>query len=145
LRLSDQVHRLAQSVAVLAAGEEPAEADNPKADLNDVSGETVSRVIRARAERVRYVDVDLFSDPVWDILLFLLHAEIEERPVRASDALLVSGVPETVARRWLDTMVEYGLIALSDHRAANGDEPVVLTRDTSANLRRYFRELVERG
>src|SRR5690349_4628719 len=131
LRLSDQVHRLAQSVAELAAGEEAAEARIPKSDKIDVSAEVVAGVIQARAQRAHYVDVDLFSDPVWDILLFLLHAEIESRSVCALDASLASGLPETVARRWLETMVEYGLIALTDRVGATGNEAVVLTPDAS--------------
>lgn len=145
LRLSDQVRRLAESVAELATGEESAEADQSKEDGIDVSQGVVTGVMQARRARARYVGVDLFSDPVWDILLFLLHAEIEGRPVRSSDASDASGVPDTVARRWIETMVEYGLVALNDHPAAKGDERVVLTRNTSANMRRYFRDLVERG
>ena len=143
LRLSDEVNRLAHSLAELATGN-GAEADSAKAHDLDVPEETVAALIRSRMERARYLATDLLADPVWDILLFLLHAEIRRRAVSASSASVASGLPEKVGNRWLDTMVQCGLIAVTDHPDASGGELVELMPEASRNIRRYFREIVEK-
>jgi hypothetical protein len=142
LRLSDQVNRLAHSLAELSTGDGLAEDHVATADDMDVSEEAVAGLIRLRVERACYLATDLFADPVWDILLFLLHAEIGRRSISASSAALASGLPEIVGRRWLNTMVEHGLIKVQDHPDGSGGELVEIMPEASRNMRRYFREVV---
>ena len=144
LRLSDQVSRVAQSLAELATGDGLPEPDDWKGSQIDVSEEAVARLIELRTERARYLGTDLFADPVWDIMLFLLHAEITRRPVALSSASLASCLPAEVTGRWLASMVERGLIAVHHHPNAAGGQLLELTREASRNMRRYFREVVEK-
>lgn len=142
LRLSDQVNRVAQSLAELATENGSADANVQKAHEWEVSEQAVAGLIRSRMERSRYLGTDLFTDPVWDILLFLLHAEIENHAVSISSASMASGLPKTVARRWLDTMVEHRLIAVQGHPNPSQDDEVELTPEASRSMRRYFIEVV---
>jgi len=142
LRLSDQVNRVAQSLAELATGDAADAADFGETGEMDVSQEAVAGLIRSRTKRSSYLGTDLFADPVWDILLFLLHAEIEQRAVSASSASLATGLPETVARRWLDTMVHRRLITVKGDPDPGQGEEVKLMPEVSRSMRRYFREVV---
>ena len=78
-QLSDEVSRIAATLARLSVGPEAAPSpkiEAPAGDAPAVSLETVRQVIRARRLRARYFDEELFADPAWDMLLDLLQAEI---------------------------------------------------------------------
>jgi hypothetical protein len=53
----------------------------------------------------------VFRDPAWDMLLDLMVATDEERPVSVSGLCHAAGVPTTTALRHLDRLEELGLIA----------------------------------
>jgi hypothetical protein len=142
LALSEQVSRVAQSLAQLAVGGPgAAEGANSNSDELEIAQQTVGRIIRARSARGRYVPTELLADPVWDIMLHLLHAEIMHRRVSVSNASLASGLPERVGLRWLNTMVQQGLANM--HPDDSGGGSVELVAEVSEALRRYFREVVE--
>jgi len=75
-QLSDEVSRIASTLARLSTG--PSETQRPEpvapnADIPPVSADTVRSVIRARRLRSRFFEEELFADPAWDMLLDLLH------------------------------------------------------------------------
>jgi hypothetical protein len=145
LALSEQVSRVAQSLAQLAVGGPASpQGANSNADELEIAEESVARVIRARSERARYVPTELFGDPVWDIMLHLLHAEIAHRRASVSSACLASGLPESVGLRWLNTMVQHGLALVEPHPDVTAGGSIELVPEVSRALRRYFREVVER-
>jgi hypothetical protein len=140
LALSEKVGRVAESLAELALERDTLERTNPGSE-SDV-GETVDWLIRARRARARYVPAGFFGEPVWDIMLHLLHAEITHQCISESRACLASGLPEGIGRRWLNAMVQNGLVAVG--RGPNdGEEQVELIPEVSRSLRRYFRDIVE--
>ena len=144
LALSEQVSRVAESLAELAVGG-PGAAEGPDTDMDalEVAEESVERVIRARGERALYIRTELLADPVWDIMLHLLHAEIAHRRTSISSACRASGLPERVALRWLDTMAQHDLVAIARDAEDRGEGSVALMPEASRALRRYFREVVE--
>jgi len=70
-QLSDEVGRIAQTLAQLSSGPDaPGKAiETPRHDTIEqasVSSDTVRGVIRARRMRARFFDEELFADPAWD-------------------------------------------------------------------------------
>lgn len=147
LALSEQVSRVADSLAQIAVRR----SSSPKEALNnlhnrELSEEAVSRVIRGRRQRADYLPsaAGLLADPVWDMMLYLLHAEMVGRPVSLPDLCDASGLPAGVGSRWLTTMRERGLVIANDSSTDLSAGLVELEPEVSSALRRYFREVIER-
>jgi DNA-binding MarR family transcriptional regulator len=143
-QLSDEVSRIAATLARLSTGPAPApravEATVP-GDLPSVSAETVRSVIRARRLRSRYFSEELFADPAWDMLLDLLQAEIAHLRVPVSSLCIAAAVPATTALRWLKTMVSEGLFVRRADPHDGRRVFVELAPEASSALRRYFAEV----
>lgn len=119
-RLGEEVARIAEALTRMSSGEE----GEPPGDLREapfayraepiegraVSADAVRRLIRGRRMRDRFFDGALFADPAWDILLDLMAARIEGRPVSVSSLCIAAAVPATTALRWIRTMTERGLL-----------------------------------
>ena len=143
-QLSDEVSRIASTLARLSTGPSPAPAavqPPVSIDAPPVSAETVRSVIRARRLRARFFQEELFADPAWDMLLDLLQAEISHLRVPVSSLCIAAAVPATTALRWLKTMVANGLFIRRADPHDGRRVFVELAPETSAALRRYFAEL----
>lgn len=154
LELSEEVSRIAGSLARLSMGLSSSLDENarssgfnnaPEENLSEaeVSEELVGGLIRARRERSRYLSQELFAEPAWDMLLDLLQAELGQRRVSVSSLCIASGVPSTTGLRWLNYMVEQGLVV----RRADPEDGrrvfVELVPEVSRDLRRYFVDVVQ--
>ena len=143
-QLSDEVSRIAATLARLSNTPVPAEPELRKPverDIPDVSVETVRSVIRARRLRSRFFPEDLFADPAWDMLLDLLQAEIAQLRVPVSSLCIAAAVPATTALRWLKSMTDKGIFV---RRADPHDARrvfVELSGEASAAMRRYFAQV----
>lgn len=138
LRLSNEVGRIAGTLARLSAdpsGLTPAPAT---ADLPEIAADDILAVIRARRMRSHYFDEELFADPAWDMMLELLHAELTFRRVAISHLCSAAGVPATTALRWLTGLIKRGLFIRRDDPRDGRRTFVELSSETSAALRRYF-------
>lgn len=139
LALSEEVSRVAHSLAQLAL-EPGTPRPARRRSGRHASQDAVARLIRARRARGSYVPPDLFGEPVWDMLLYLLHEEMSHSRVSASAAVEASGVPVRIGRRWLNALAERRLVLISAD--APGDPVVRLSPDLSGALRRYVDEVV---
>jgi DNA-binding MarR family transcriptional regulator len=143
-QLSDEVSRIASTLARLSTGPDatsrPAPA-LPTGDVPPVAGEQVRQVIRARRLRSRFFEEDLFADPAWDMLLDLLQAEIAQLRVPVSSLCIAAAVPATTALRWLKTMTEKGIFVRRADPHDGRRVFVELSRDASMAMRRYFAEV----
>jgi hypothetical protein len=143
-QLSDEVSRIAATLARLSAGPGPAV---PKieavqhGDTPEISEDTVRAVIRARRLRSRFFPEHFFADPAWDMLLDLLQAEISHLRVPVSSLCIAAAVPATTALRWLKTMVQDGLFVRRADPHDGRRVFVELAPDASRALRRYFAEV----
>lgn len=145
-QLSDEVSRIAQTLARLSSGAPavgniekpltPAEAGSAPA----VSGEAVRQLIRARRLRARFFDADLFADPAWDMLLDLFQAEIAQHRVPVSSLCIAAAVPPTTALRWIKTMTDSGLFLRRLDPHDRRRIFIELAPATSEAMRRYFAE-----
>jgi DNA-binding MarR family transcriptional regulator len=143
-QLSDEVGRIAATLARLSTGPSPAPiaaASQPESDVREVPLDVVRKVIRARRLRARFFREDLFADPAWDMLLDLLQAEISHLRVPVSSLCIAAAVPATTALRWLKTMVKQGLFLRREDPHDGRRVFVELAPQTSDALRRYFAEL----
>ena len=77
------------------------------------------------------------------MLLELLHAQSEGREMTVSDVCERSGAPESVAIRWLKTLVDEGLVLRRGDPPNTGNERVELTPDAKSAFTRYFHDLSE--
>jgi DNA-binding MarR family transcriptional regulator len=101
--LRRDAQRVAAALAELAGSRmaEPGQA---------VSAGRIRAHIKARRQRERFFDAALFADPVWDILLDLAAARLEERPVSISSLCIAASVPTTTALRTIKQMVDRSLL-----------------------------------
>ena len=144
-QLSEDVSRIAGSLAQLSAGGEPSLRHNhPFSNENglDVPLGQVKWIIRARRARGRYFASELLADPAWDILLDLLRAEIAHERVSVSSASIAAAVPQTTGLRWLRALERHGLVVRQSDLHDARRTFVVLSREASIALRRYFLEVV---
>jgi DNA-binding MarR family transcriptional regulator len=95
-------------------------------------------IIRQRQLRARFFDGELFSDPVWDILLDLAAARIEHKRVSITSACIASGVPPTTALRWIKVMVDCGLIRREDDIIDRRRSYLELTDSATLAMAKYF-------
>jgi len=105
-----------------------------------VAADEVRQCIRLRRLRERYFDATLFADPAWDMLLDLMAARLEHKPVAVSSLCIAAHVPPTTALRWIKTMTDQGLF---ERRAdpSDGRRVYVALSDRAANgMARYFSE-----
>jgi hypothetical protein len=127
-QLSEEVGRIAQTLASLSATEE-SRADTGTFALSDrrqgftTAASTIGdaamvrSIIRARRLRDQYFQAELFADPAWDMLLDLMAARLERRAVAVSSLCIAAAVPPTTALRWIKTMTDAGLfLRIADPR-----------------------------
>jgi len=141
-QLSDEVSRVASTLARLSTGPAPAArpTEQPPAtgDVPEISADTVRAVIRARRLRSRYFQEDMFADPAWDMLLDLLQAEIAQLRVPVSSLCIAASVPATTALRWLKTMTHQGIFVRRADPHDGRRVFVELAPTASQAMRRYF-------
>ncbi|MEO8453932.1 MAG: MarR family transcriptional regulator [Sphingomicrobium sp.] len=143
-QLSDEVSRIAATLARLSSGPSPAPRPveaAPTLDLPPLSEDTVRSVIRARRLRGRYFPEEMFADPAWDMLLDLLQAEISQLRVPVSSLCIAAAVPATTALRWLKTLVQQGVFVRRADPHDGRRVFVELAPEASSALRGYFAEV----
>lgn len=142
LPLNEKVSRVIHNVADIAFADTSSDLERPVSP--EVSAEGVMLLIQAWRERAHYLPGDLFSDPAWEMLLELLHAEIEQRPVSASALCTASTAPAGTANRWLKALEDRALAVRQPDPHDAAITFVRLTPRASTALRCYFRDIVQR-
>jgi DNA-binding MarR family transcriptional regulator len=74
------------------------------------AAEIVWRIIRARRARTELFKPGLFSDPAWDMLLFLFVAGAREQIVTVTELAAATATPIPSAVRWIDVLERNGLL-----------------------------------
>lgn len=114
IRLGQRLHRIAlESRPDFEATDELDDGAESNAQSILDSAEAIAslrRLIRARRLRERFFQDVRFGEPAWDILLDLSLAWFEDKPVSVSSLCIASGVPMSTAMRWVNEMVDAGLI-----------------------------------
>ena len=99
--------RVLQSLETLV--NRPHMVDRLQAKPNQLA--TLAKRVRLlRDKRKAFLDPYLFGEPAWDILLSLYVARHEGYRMNATSVCNESGVPDTTALRWLESLRELCLI-----------------------------------
>lgn len=114
--------------------------ENASADPR-VSAKSARRVIAARAARRRFLPIELFADPAWDILLELYALECEQRRTSVSKLCIAAAVPATTALRWIDKLHAEQLIIRSADPLDARRVWVSLSKAGWSAMKRYFDDL----
>jgi hypothetical protein len=105
----------------------------------------IRTMLRARRLRAHYFPAELFADPVWDMLLDLLAAQLEGKKVAVSSLCIAAAVPATTALRWIGVLTESGLAV----RVADPEDGrrvhIVLAEPTARALAAWLREARRMG
>lgn len=101
----------------------------------------VRQIIRQRRTRAKFLDGDLFADPAWDMLLDLTAARVEYMRVSVTSLCIASGVPPTTALRWINQMVDVGLLDRVEDDADRRRAFIELSDKAADAMARYFAEI----
>lgn len=126
LALTSELGRLAGEIAQAAR---PFAGDGRRPDA-----QAVRALIRARRDRAASFGADLFSDPAWEMMLDLLAARLEGRPVPTSNLCIAAGVPTTTALRWIRQLTERGLFVRSADPSDGRGVLIALSDETAERL-----------
>lgn len=77
---------------------------------NSIHPSVLKSIIKARRNRQKYFEGDLFSDPSWDILLELTAAHIENRQESVTSVAIAASVPASTAIRKIRELSDRGLL-----------------------------------
>ncbi len=105
----------------------------------------IRKMIRMRRLRDKHFPSDLFSDPAWDMLLDLMVARIDRRPVSVSSLCIASAVPATTALRWIKTMTEAGLFERRSDPSDGRRVFIALSDETARAMHAYFDDMLAIG
>jgi DNA-binding NarL/FixJ family response regulator len=163
LRLTEQVHAIAEKLDRLsgdgedAAVRSPAHAfrfnDSPApvASAGDrlvraarpslPDARLVRRIIHQRQLRARFFDGELFADPAWDMLLDLTAARVEHTRVSVTSLCIASAVPPTTALRWISQLTEVGLFERVEDETDRRRAFIQLTDRACEGMAGFFAEL----
>lgn len=139
LQLSDEVSRIAGTLARLSTDEPP--VFKAPEGLPEITPRQVMQVMRARRMRRAYLRDDLFSDPAWDMMLLLLHSALSHGRVSVSELTAGADVPPTTALRWINQLVAKGHFVRRSDSSDGRRVFIELTPETDLALRRYFADL----
>src|SRR5262245_33469625 len=137
---ADEIRELRRLLAKLT--EQVEEQPTPRSRPGYDRAGFADRVYRGRRLRVRYFPEDLFADPAWDILLLLYSLEPSGKQVSTSAVCSSAGVPESTGHRWIEKLIQAGLVIREKHPNDRRVNWVRLSDLTINRLHAYFDELI---
>ena len=95
----------------------------------------------ARRDRRHFLPDELFSDPAWDMLLYLYCVDAQGGLVSISSLCAASLVPHTSALRWIAELERRELIERGPHPTDGRSMIARLTPDTRSRMTAYFQRV----
>lgn len=112
IRLGQRLNSINHSTStspIFRERDDPVLDEGSSLDVASTVG-VLRRIIRERRVRERYFNEVRFGEPAWDIILDLTLAWFENKTVAVSSLCIASGVPMSTAMRWINDMIEAGII-----------------------------------
>lgn len=81
-----------------------------RSPTNDQLMGLAKKVYDGRSKREQFLNADLFGEPGWNMLIALYIAEAGGPRMTISSLCAASQCPDTTALRWIDRLVQLGLI-----------------------------------
>jgi hypothetical protein len=120
-----------------------AEADN--LSRPSISPALIRGIIKQRRLRDSFFPSELFADPAWDILLDLMAARLEGKPVSVSSLCIAAAVPPTTALRWITAMTHNQMLVRQDDPDDARRVFIGLSDQTAVDLEHYLIEIQRRA
>jgi hypothetical protein len=98
--------------------------------------EFAERVLRLRRSRTEIMQVDLFSEPAWDLLLETLLAGFKGQRLTGYDVARNTNLAPTVMLRWIRHLNATGVLVAGEPISL--DRELVLSPKTIADMHRIF-------
>ena len=103
--------------------------------------EVARRIYDMRRSREQFLPVEMFSEPAWDILLFLYIARAEQHRATVGAACASAGVPVSTALRWIQRLVTVGMVEKEAHPTNQRVHWLTLAPNTQCQLDRFLDRL----
>jgi len=101
----------------------------------------IRQMIQQRQVRSQFFASGFFANPAWDMLLDLAVAAKEYRQVSVTSLSIASCTPPTTTLRWIDVLIEEGLVDRVEDPTDRTLVFVKLTDEGLMALASYFRNL----
>ena len=98
----------------------------------------LERIVKARRRRQQFFPTHLFCDPAWDMLLKLAQAELDQQRVTVSELCIAAGTPYTTALRYIQAMVDEGLVSRLDDPLDGRRKFLSLSTEASIQMSAYL-------
>jgi DNA-binding MarR family transcriptional regulator len=150
LRIEDTLRQVSLSTLDLAAAARILQKLLPfTAETRSVRGlgaiEVALGMYSARRDRRHYLPMELFSDPTWDMLLYLYCMDAQGELVPISSLCAASLVPQTSALRWISALERHGLLERCAHPTDRRSVVAKLTPESRTKLMAYFERVGKLG
>ena len=100
----------------------------------------IRQLLRFRRKREQMFGLDLFADPVWDMMLDLCLAHETQKRVSITSLCLASAVPATTALRWIKAMEDHNLLVREEDPSDGRRSFLSLAPDVEQKLQALLRE-----
>lgn len=148
LRLCGERSLAALSASLRAPLGDAGQPAAPAASLAPVDDNELLKItrklVRMREQRGQFLNPALFSDPMWDILLDLTSARLEQKTVPVSAVCQAAGVPMSTALRQIRSLVDMGLIRRWSDPLDRRRDLLAINDEAMAAMRQYLTYLRDR-
>jgi CheY-like chemotaxis protein/DNA-binding MarR family transcriptional regulator len=148
LRLCGERSLAALSASLRAPASEAGQPAAPATLLAPVDDAELLKItrklVRMREQRGQFLNPALFSDPMWDILLDLTSARLEQKTVPVSSVCQAAGVPMSTALRQIRSLVDMGLIRRWSDPLDRRRDLLAINDEAMEAMRQYLTYLRDR-
>jgi DNA-binding MarR family transcriptional regulator len=130
--LSEKIVKLTQESMVLALADRGALAPDEKAVIS------LKNIIENRKLRKDFFSEEIFFDPAWNILLDLTLARLSNKRVSVSSLCIASCVSTSTALRWINDLVNKGILRKIDDPNDKRRNYVELTEEANDQMIQYL-------
>jgi len=143
LTAKKKVRRVVQELAELSLRQMRSDDSVRTGDAGQFKGleGLVDRLFEERRKRASHFPQELVSGPAWDILVELLKATIEGRPLSVSSVCAELALPATTAARWVNALEQWNLVVRQPYQDVPGGDALVPTSHACIAFRGYLRDL----
>jgi DNA-binding MarR family transcriptional regulator len=117
-------------------------AQKAKSQQEEMTGVFAEAIYRDRQRRSKYLPSIPFAEPAWDLLLDLYFRTCRKERVSVSNACSASHVPSATALRWIDILVDSGMIVREADAADRRRIWLKPTDECMAQLKGYLSSMV---
>lgn len=121
------------------SGSIEAGAQTQTATPADCFGARAAEIYKVRRARERVFPRAIFGEPAWDMLLDLYVAHVAKKQISTTSIAIAACVPYTTAYRWIDILVDAGLVRKVPGRRDKRVVNVVLTGNGVDCMAEFFR------